>query len=89
MKIISLSNVFPIRVELGDEDVPIQMILFVDVFTKKVYNERGREMIDIDICNEVLNRMGQPKSVVIPQEVEFAKIDKQMKQRGENYARSI
>ena len=71
VEILSLSGVFPIRVEMKVDESTIPTILFVDVPNKKVYTTSGYPAND-DIADAVLKKIGNPTPVKIPDEIQAA-----------------
>ena len=60
MEILSVCNLFPLRVETK---IAGSLIVFVDIFSKKVYNIHGSEVPD-ELSSQVLERISTPKSVI-------------------------
>lgn len=88
MEILSLSNVFPVRVEAKDESGQLyQQVVFVDVLAKKVYNVSGFEAFD-EIAPQILERIIKPQMVKIPQAVQDAMQKQKIKEEQSNNARS-
>ena len=88
VEILSFSCVFPVWVEIKDTGPEI---LFVDLLNKKVYNRQGI-MVDEELANAVLKRLGMPKTVTIPDEIQAAMVkykDKQIEVQKEKDAREI